>query len=259
MIVSPLCNTPPPHTSAAAHTSWAVCNSEPERSRAPVNVAISARIGPIPHNLVCTWHLALNHKSARLKQVLNLSAKQLCCPSTAEEGKSTFNYLCLPTKAAWALWTWCNGVATNSVVAAICTSSSYTDTAARLLRPLCAVADSDRYCEQSFFWNVLIPWRHRALTERKEMCNWHLRGALFCSQWKSRYGIFIHKHQASMPSNLFLICHYLFFWRSIQLPRFEQLTLWSFDETIIFSFNKAKASPSKKWIPSQRRRGKKGI
>ena len=91
--LSPRSPTPALHTSAAAHTSWAVSNSKPGQYRAWVNVAISARIGPIPHNLVCTWHLALNHKSVRLQQVFNLSTKQLYCPSTVEEGKSTFNYL----------------------------------------------------------------------------------------------------------------------------------------------------------------------
>lgn len=51
--LSPLAPThPPPHTSPAAHTSWAVSNSELEQSRAPVNAAISSRIEPIPHNLV---------------------------------------------------------------------------------------------------------------------------------------------------------------------------------------------------------------
>lgn len=39
-------------------------NSKLEWYGAPVNVAIRERIGPIPHNLVCTWHLALNHKNA---------------------------------------------------------------------------------------------------------------------------------------------------------------------------------------------------
>lgn len=49
--------------SAAVHTSWAVSSSKAEQLRAPVNVAISTRIGPILHNLVCTCHLGLNHRS----------------------------------------------------------------------------------------------------------------------------------------------------------------------------------------------------
>lgn len=54
--------------------------------------------------------------------MFNLSAKQLYCPSTVEQGKSTFNYLCLNTKAAWVLYTWCNGVSCHGT---ICTNSSY--------------------------------------------------------------------------------------------------------------------------------------
>lgn len=76
VIVSPLPNTPPPHTSAAAHTSWTVSNSKPEQSRALVNAVITARIGPIPHNLVCTWHLALNHR------VWGFSERSICQQSS---------------------------------------------------------------------------------------------------------------------------------------------------------------------------------
>ena len=40
----------------------------------------------------------------------------------------------------------------------------------------------------------------------------------------------------------FCICYHLFKINTTPL-QFERLTLWPFDETIIFSFNKAKASP----------------
>lgn len=80
----------------------------------------------------------------------------------------------------------------------------------------------------------------------------------FTLKWQLKCCIFIPKHQASLPSNLkHCFAFPLFFSGINKTPsQIEKLTPWPFDKTIIFHFNKAKASPSKTenpikkmWIP----------
>lgn len=84
------------------------------------------------------------------------------------------------------------------------------------------------------------------------MWNCAHRCTFFQFHWKPKYRIFIPKH-ASASSKPFLICHYLFFTRSIPLP--HSLKSWLCGllvKQLSFLSTKPKLLLQKKQIPSKR-------